>query len=94
MNPFVAKPGETIRGIGFDFATRLAAGETIASSIITADSGLTVDSTSNSSAIALANISIAANQADADLNISYTVTGSAGSVRKATRIVWIRAQSE
>lgn len=93
MNPFVAKPGETIKGLGLDFSTRLAAGETISSSTVTADIGLTVSGTSNQGTIALVDITVAANQSDAELNVNFTVAGTAGSVRKATRVVWIRAAS-
>lgn len=94
MTPFVAKAGETIKGLGFDFSTRLSSGETIASSAVVAGTGLTINSTTNSGTQALADVSIAAGLADCDIDIEFTVTGSAGSVRKASRVVWVRAASE
>jgi hypothetical protein len=95
MNPFIVKPGETIEGLGYDFTTKLATGETIASTpTVTADTGLTVSGAAFSGAIALANVAVPGNAIDAQLNVYYTVTGTLGSVRKGTRLIWIRANSE
>jgi hypothetical protein len=95
MNPFIVKPGETIIGLGIDFTNRLATSETIAGvPTVTADAGLTVSGQAYQGAIALANIAVGAAQADAALNVFYTVTGTSGSVRKGTRLVWVRSASE
>lgn len=93
LNPFTAKPGETINGLGIDFASRLAAGEALASVIVTPDSGITVIASSVDGTNALASVSIAANQPDGDLSILYTATGNAGSVRKGWRTILVRVQS-
>lgn len=94
MNPYVIKPGETVYGVGFDFAERLASGETISNVQCSAGTGITVVGTSSSGTQAMAVIQVAAGQADADVDVVFTVTGSAGSVRKATREIWIRSDSE
>lgn len=93
MNPFPAKPGETISGVGLDFATRLAVGETLLSVVVTPVAGVTVNASGVSGTIAAADISIAANQADADLALLYAVTGTAGSIRKGYRTIQVRAVS-
>ena len=57
MNPFIVKPGETIEGLGYDFTTKLATGETISSApTVTADTGLTASGPAYVGAIALVNV--------------------------------------
>jgi hypothetical protein len=90
MNSFVIKPGETVVGLGFDFANRLAAGETLLSVDILPDPGLTVNSSSVTGTIAVASISVSAPHPDAELALEFTVTGTAGSVRKGTRMIQIK----
>jgi pseudouridine-5'-phosphate glycosidase len=94
MNPFIAHPGETIVDLGIDFAEHLLAAETVASVVITPDVGITVASQSQSGTTVFAKISIAANQPDADLSILYTVTGTAGSIRKGWRLIAIRQKNK
>lgn len=80
--------------MGFDFSTRLAAGEIIDSSTVVAGAGLTVTGTTNSGTQALADVSVTTGLEDCDIDIEFTVTGTAGSVRKAARTIWVRAASE
>lgn len=94
MTPFVAKPGETIKGLGFDFVRRLATGETVSAVTATCSAPLSVVSTGSSGTIAMVDVQVAANAADGDHDVTFSVTGSAGSVRKATRTILIRAESE
>ena len=95
MNPFIVKPGETIKGLGIDFVNRLATSETIASTpTITADAGLTLSEKAYSGTIATVTIVVGGAQADAALNVYFTVTGSSGSIRKGTRVIWVRSTSE
>jgi hypothetical protein len=96
MTPFVAKPGETIEGLGLDFDTRLTEGETISSvaAVVTSGTGLSITGTGYSGTIAVAVVAVPDNQPDGDHVILYTVTGTNGSVRKASRTVWVRAASE
>ena len=94
MLPFIAKPGEIIEGLGFDFSTRLATGETITSSTITADTGISVVGTVNQGTLALANISVSDTLPNQTRYVYFTVIGTLGSKRKASRQVLIRAKSE
>lgn len=96
MTPFITKPGETVVGLGIDFRSRLAVGETIAAvPTVTSDTaGIIISNQGYSGTVATAAIAIPANQADASVILTYVVTGSAGSVRKASRVVWVRAASE
>lgn len=94
MIPFVAKPGETIIGLGFDFTTRLAQAESVSAVSATASSPLSVTATASSGSIATATIVVDPAASDGDYPVLFAVTGSAGSVRKATRNVMVRAQSE
>jgi hypothetical protein len=94
MIPFEVKQGELINGIGFNFVNRLVTGETILSSVVTTGNGLTVTGTSNSGADAIASIQVGNDIPDQETFIDFTVTGSAGSVRKARRVVIIKALSE
>ena len=96
MTPFIVKPGEIIEGLGLDFDTRLTEGESIASVavVVTSGTGLSIDGTGYSGTIAVAGVSVPVNQPDGDHTILYTVTGTAGSVRKAARTIWVRAASE
>jgi len=41
----------------------------------------------------MADIVVAANQQDGNFEVRFTVTGSAGSVRKGTRTILVRAKS-
>lgn len=91
MQPYTIKPGETVTGVGFDFAARLADGETLSSASATGSTGLTVASATASGTEATATISVASDLADSDLLLTFTVTGTAGSVRKAVRSVLVRA---
>ena len=94
MNSFEAKPGETIVGLGVDFATRLSAGEMLVSVTLEAEDGLTIVATSVVNTVANATIAVAVEQLDADLSITYTATGSAGSILKFSRRISVRALSE
>lgn len=93
MQPYIIKPGETVSGIGFDFLTRLADGETLISASASASTGLTVSEVAYLGTIASATIACAADQVDADLELVFTVTGTEGSIRKATRPMLVRAVS-
>lgn len=91
MKPFTIKPGETVTGMGINFISRLAADETLTSTTATASTGLTVTACSVSGTIAAATVAAAADLIDSDLSITFTATGNAGSVRKATRSILVRA---
>jgi hypothetical protein len=92
MTPFVAKPGETITGLGLDFSAYLADDETISDVTAAAsNAGLTVSGAGSSGTIAVAHVAVAANLADGEYRIDYTVTGSAGSVRKSYRRILVAA---
>jgi fermentation-respiration switch protein FrsA (DUF1100 family) len=94
MDPFIVKPGETIKGLGLNFSARLANGETISSApTVTADAGLTVSGQAFQGATALADIAVAANQPDGLLTVHYSVTGTLGSVRKGARTISVLANS-
>jgi len=95
MEPFIVKPGETIKGLGRDFATRLAPGETVASVVAACDStGITVAATGMSGATAFADLVIADSLTDTTRTLSLTVTGTVGSIRKGSRLIWVRVDSE
>ena len=93
LNPFTAKPGELIKGLGLDFASRLAQGETVQSVVITPVDGLTVNATSQAGTFAMADVTIAENQAESELVLLYTATGTLGSVRKGYRTILVRKVS-
>lgn len=94
MEPLIAKPGEIIKGLGFDFATRLTTGETVSSVTVTPSASLTVGDQSYSGTLATATITVPDDAQDSDETILFRVIGSAGTTRKATRIIWIRSASE
>lgn len=94
MQPFTVKPGETIVGLGINFLARLDDGEVLQEVTVTASAGLSVIASSVSGTIATATVSCNANQADADLELYYSVAGNAGSIRKATRSILVRAKSD
>ena len=94
MTPFVAKPGETIVGLGFDFVRRLAAGETLSLVSLSASGDITAANGGANQTTATATVTVNPDAVDGDASITFTVTGSAGSVRKATRSILIRAVSE
>lgn len=94
MNPFVVKPGETVVGLGLNFVNRLAAGETIVDASAVAGSGVVVENTTWQGSTVFAQVKVEANQVDGSSSVNFTVTGSAGSVRKGSRSVTIRAASE
>lgn len=94
MNTFIAKPLETITGIGFDFSNRLATGEIITHVDVTPDTGITVNGTNYSNTIAVTDITIGANTDTKTLNLVFSITGSAGSIRKATRLILVRSKSD
>jgi hypothetical protein len=94
MNPFVIKPGETVVGLGINFATRLASGETLSNVAVTASAGITVVASSVDGTTAFANISVDSAQADADMFVQFTATGNAGSIRKGRREIIVRANSD
>lgn len=94
MIPFTAKPGEIISGLGFDFHRRLATGETIAQVTATASGPLSAANPAAAGTEATATITVAADAADGDYPVLFSVTGSLGSVRKATRTVLVRQASD
>lgn len=94
MEPFVAKPGETIVGLGFDFDTRLTGSETIGSGQATASAPLVVETQTYTGTNAVADIAVPADAPDGDHTLEFEVTGTLGSTRKATRTIWIRSASE
>lgn len=94
ITPFVAKPGETITGFGFDFSRRLSQGETLVAATVVAASLLVVSAESTSGAEATATITVPPDAVAGDYAVAFTVTGSLGSVRKATRTVMVRNDSD
>lgn len=94
MQPFTIKPGEIVSGLGFNFSSKLAEGEVLQLVTVTASPGLTVTTSAVSGTNATATVECTAGQADADLELFYSVTGNAGSVRKATRSILVRTQSD
>lgn len=90
MSPFLIRPGETVVGIGVDFAGYLATGETIADVTVTASAGLTASDPQYSGTVATATATVAADQADTEVTITFRVTGTLGSVRYGARSIVIR----
>jgi flavin-binding protein dodecin len=94
MQPFIVKPGETIVGLGLDFVNRLASEETISEVNASTPSAISIVGSSATGTKAAATISIPSGLSDSDLVVNFTVTGTAGSVRKGSRLIWVRADSE
>lgn len=94
MIPYVAKPGETIVGLGFDFGRRLADGETLSTVSVTAPPPLSKVAESVAGTEAVVQLSVSDDAADGDYPVIFAVTGTAGSVRKAARTVLVRAVSD
>jgi len=93
MEPFIAKPGETIVGLGLDFTSRLATGETILTVAVSAPTGISASATGHDGTKAYATLAIDAAAPDGDTTVTFTVTGTAGSIRIGSRTVTIRANS-
>lgn len=94
MSIFIVKPGEAIRGIGFNFTNKLSSGEIISSTEVVPGPDLTVLSISNSGAISTADIGVDFGAEDGETFLDFTITGSLGSIRKARRVIIVRALSE
>lgn len=84
-----ALAGETLIGIGCDFAKLLPTTETILSVQVSATTGLILGNPSNSGTTAMVAFHVPLETAESTQEISFTVTGSLNSVRKASRKVQI-----
>ena len=90
MTPFIVIPGERVVGLGLNFINRLAKNETLVAVDVVAPSGVTIISSAVTGAIAVATVDIAAGLASGSLAINYTVTGTAGSIRKGSRQLFVQ----